>query len=86
MMPTTTPAAMAALFVPPPLDLAAAVELPDAAAVTTMVCPPTVTTEGFAVVVDEVAGVADDVGLDIDEGEEEETESAFGALVVVPVR
>jgi hypothetical protein len=49
-----------------------------------MVCPPTVTTDGFAEVVDEAAGVADKVALDV--VEEEESEPAFGALVVVPVR
>jgi len=48
------------------------------------VLPPTVTTDGFAEVVDEAAGVADKVALDV--VEEEESEPAFGALVVVPVR
>jgi len=48
------------------------------------VLPPTVTTDGFAEVVDEAAGVADKVALDV--VEEEEPEAAFGALVVVPVR
>lgn len=56
--PTTAPAAMAALFVPP--DLAAPepeVEL-EGPAVTMTVSPPTVTTDGFADVVDEGVDVA----------------------------
>lgn len=50
--PTTTPAAMPALLGPLPEDpLWDALEEPEA--VTTMVCPPTVTTDGLALVVDE---------------------------------
>jgi hypothetical protein len=66
-IPTTTPAAMAALFGPPPLlvgladgDAVLLIALP---AVTTTVWPPTVTTEGGAVVVGE--GVFDDVPADV---------------------
>jgi len=67
--PTTTPAAMAPLFDPLGFD-------PDAAsaellAVTTMVEPPTVTTDGLAEVVDE--GVFDGVGDEVVESEPEET-------------
>jgi hypothetical protein len=65
-IPTTTPAAMAALFGPPPLLTAVAdagevllVELP---AVTTTVWPPTVTTEGGVLT---VADGVDDVPVEV---------------------
>lgn len=67
-MPTTTPAAMPALFGPPDA-------LAEPVAVTTTVCPPTVTTDGFADVVAD-GFVADEVP------EAPET----GALDVSPVR
>lgn len=60
-IPTTTPAAMAALFVPPPDDLLDPPADELAGAVTTMVCPPTVTTEFPAVDVDEGVLPAEDV-------------------------
>jgi len=55
--PTTAPAAMAALFVPPDLAEAEA-EVEEGPAVTMTVSPPTVTTDGFADVVDEGVDVA----------------------------
>lgn len=51
-IPTTTPAAMPALL-GPPLDDPLVDAVGEPLAVTTMVCPPTVTTEGLAVVVDD---------------------------------
>jgi hypothetical protein len=44
MIPTTTPAAMPALLLPPPPD-----DLAELEAVTTIVCPALVMTEGAAV-------------------------------------
>jgi len=79
-IPTTTPAAMPALLGPPPdfddpEDAAALAEL---LAVTTMVCPPTVTTDGLAEVVEE--------GVVTDElGEADDSAPAF-ATVPEPVR
>jgi len=62
-IPTTTPAAMPALLGPPldddPEPVADAVGEP--LAVTTIVCPPTVTTDGLAVVVCEGVLEVDDV-------------------------
>lgn len=51
-IPTTTPAAMPALLGPVALDPVDDA-LGEPVAVTTMVCPPTVTTDGLALVVDE---------------------------------
>jgi len=63
-IPTTTPAAMPALLGPLDFDdESAADEFAELLAVTTMVCPPTVTTDGLAEVVDEGEedGPAEDV-------------------------
>jgi len=62
--PTTTPAAMPALLGPLDFDdESAADEFAELLAVTTMVCPPTVTTDGLAEVVDE--GVDDGFAEDV---------------------
>lgn len=77
-IPTTTPAAMPALL-GPPLDDEADVEAfaAEPVAVTTIVCPPTVTTDGFADVVAEAMLLATEL---------EAAASALGALLAVPVR
>jgi len=78
--PTTTPAAMPALLGPPldddPKLVADAVGEP--LAVTTMVCPPTVTTDGLAVVVCEGMLEADEL--------EAEVVTALPTLLSKPVR
>jgi len=79
-MPTTTPAAMAALLGPPfPDDFIVEPDDCDAGAVTTMVCPPIVTTDGDA------DTVAEDLGVLLLWAALLEA-PAFGTSVEVPVK
>ena len=73
MMPTTTPAAMPALLLPPPLDAF----LAELEAVTTIVCPALVMTEGAAVWV--TVGIWDD-------DDEPDPAGALPTLLSMPVR
>jgi hypothetical protein len=78
-IPTTTPAAMPALLGEDDFDdvvSAGAVLVDELLAVTTTVCPPTVTTDGLAVDVGDAVVVAFFVAVD--------TPSAYSTFVVRP--